>query len=165
MSTVLNYSYCLRTVDIRDRVIFLRGFWDNLEELHRNSLDALETLELDWTALYHACDLCETCLRLGRDGEFLEYLERYDRILREADVDATPGQREVRDEYRDMPALLRLFRDLIVASEAGRIMELTRSVRMACGGKVPWWVRSAWTKRLKGKLSFWRRLWVNVAVL
>lgn len=150
MYAVANYVTALRgPSDHR------RSSGDNVEEIYASSRDALERLPHDQTALYLVCAMCEAALRCGWDDEFRAGMQRYRTYF-----EAKDSGHFMPPQARCLPAVLRLFAELVDAADAWDAHMLNREIRPFVLGKYPDWIEEQWLKRLAPLVSDRRCRWI-----
>ncbi|MBN1418649.1 MAG: tetratricopeptide repeat protein [Planctomycetes bacterium] len=154
MWAVAVYSSSLRA---RPRDILWTGPREDLEELHATSRDALDRLAHDHTARYHACTLCETFLRFGRDQEFAAAYERYRGLIEDASADHwMPPESEA--AARVLPR----FHRLLGAEDPRDVVRLTRGLRSLA--PFPSWVIREWIRRARPKVDLIRGVVIRILI-
>lgn len=123
---------------------------DRLEELLAVGSWALE-LRLDQTARFHACVVAEALLRLHRDDEMLDHMQRWGGLVRDTSERWwLPGPSTV------VASVLPAFESLVACANASDAARLTRGLHTVIDKATPSWVVREWSRRL-GRLMPWPR--------
>ena len=116
----------------------------DLEELHRTSRDVIEMLTHDQGAQYYVAVHAETCLRLGRDDAFCQWVDQWRSLLEERSPEF-----EVEEAYIWLPNVVLAFRELLDCSTADCALQLSEQLPLCFDAHTASWVVDEWCERLK----------------